>query len=75
MELREKNRNSAWAAFQKKIASNLHILIPFAISLKEATSLLREIEEFMKNDAGATTASPAEATANWLNAGVEGRAN
>lgn len=67
VRLRAENRTAAWAAYQRKIASNLHILVPAAIGLKDATSLLREIEEFMKTDAGASVATPSERIREWLN--------
>lgn len=68
VKLREQNRTSAWAAYQQRIARNLHILVPVALSLKDATSLLREIEEFMKNDQGASVSTPSEIVREWLNA-------
>jgi hypothetical protein len=67
VRLRAENRTAAWAAYQRKIASNLNILVPFAIGLKDVTSLLRELEEFMKTDAGASVATPSEVIRSWLN--------
>jgi hypothetical protein len=75
VRLRAENRTSAWVAYQRKIACNLYVLIPYAINLKEATGLLIQLEEFMKGEAGVKVATPSEVVREWLNAGVEGRAS
>lgn len=73
-ELRQGGRAEAWRNLQSDIAKNLHVLVPLVIPMKDAFSLMQQIEDFLKGSTGQVGKSPAETLAGFLNSGeVEGR--
>ena len=73
MRLRKESRAGAWADLQERLMTNLGTLVPDVTGLKDLLTLNRDIEEFMKTEAGSQSLDPAEALQRFLNSPTPSR--
>ena len=70
VRLREGSRSGAWSSLQRKLMSNMDLLVPEATSLKDFLNLSVDIENFLKTEQGSESMHPMQALESWLNAKV-----
>ena len=66
-KLRHTNRTAAWSDLQERLMSNISMLVPNVVTLKDFIGLGIDIESFVKNDSGAVAEEPLEVIRKFLN--------
>lgn len=69
VRLREGSRSGAWSSLQRKLMSNMDLLVPEATSLKDFLNLSIDVENFLRTEQGSESLHPMQALENWLNQG------
>ena len=69
VRLREGSRSGAWSSLQRKLMSNMDLLVPEATSLKDFLNLSVDMENFLKTEQGSESMHPMQALEKWLNEG------